>query len=147
MAALDAAGLGTTPLEMGETRTARQAADAVGCELDQIAKSIVFARGEEVALFLTAGGRTVDADRASALAGAALARADGAFVRRVTGFAICGVAPVGHLSPGPVWMDPRLLEFATVWAAAGMPRHVFAIAPEDLRQVTGATVAEFARNA
>jgi prolyl-tRNA editing enzyme YbaK/EbsC (Cys-tRNA(Pro) deacylase) len=158
--ALAEAGIDAAPVEMGETRTAQQAADAVGCALDQIVKSIVFALPDgalpdgalpdgalpdgAVALFLTAGGNVVDAAQAGALAGAPLARADGALVRRATGFAIGGVAPVGHLTPGPVWMDPRLMAFDMVWAAAGTPRHVFPIAPADLRRVSGATLAEFA---
>jgi prolyl-tRNA editing enzyme YbaK/EbsC (Cys-tRNA(Pro) deacylase) len=128
----------------GETRTARQAAEAVGCALDQIAKSILFGQGDGCVLFLTAGGNQVDPERAAALAGGPLGRADAATVRRVTGFAIGGVSPVGLVSPIPIWMDPRLTAFDTVWAAAGTPRHVFPIAPEDLRRITGATVAPFA---
>jgi prolyl-tRNA editing enzyme YbaK/EbsC (Cys-tRNA(Pro) deacylase) len=144
MAALGAAGLDVAPVEMpSETRTARQAADAVGCELDQIAKSILFGRGDGCVLFLTAGANRVDPDRASALAGGPLTPADAATVRRVTGFAIGGVSPIGHLNPSPVWLDPRLLEFETVWAAAGTPRHVFPIAARDLQRLTGAVVGDF----
>lgn len=145
-AALREAGLDITPLEMpGETRTAQQAADAAGCALDQIVKSILFA-GEasgRLYLFLTAGGNQVAPDRATALAGEALVRADIATVRSVTGFAIGGVAPVGHLTPLPAWADPRLTEFAQVWAAAGTPRHIFPIAPDDLLRITGARLAAF----
>lgn len=143
-AALAAGGVDAEPLEMpGETRTAAQAAAAAGCMLDQIAKSILFAGGDGLFLFLTAGGNQVDAAAASALAGVPLGRADADRVRAVTGFAIGGVAPVGHLMPLPVWMDPRLMDFAQVWAAAGTPRHIFAIAPQTLRDLTGATVAPF----
>lgn len=143
-AALLAGGVDAEPLEMpGETRTAAQAAAAAGCAQDQIAKSILFAGGDRLFLFLTAGGNQVDAAAASALAGAPLGRADADHVRAVTGFAIGGVAPVGHLTPLPVWMDPRLLDFAQVWAAAGTPRHIFAIAPQALRDLTGAIVAPF----
>ncbi|MEM7710100.1 MAG: YbaK/EbsC family protein [Pseudomonadota bacterium] len=142
--ALSDAGLNVAPVEMpGETRTAAQAAAEVGCEIDQIAKSILFGCGDGCVLFLTAGGNVVDPILASALAGADLARADAAVVRAVTGFAIGGVAPIGHLSPSPIWMDRRLLAFDVVWAAAGTPRHVFAIAPGDLRRITGAEVADF----
>ncbi|MEM8822796.1 MAG: YbaK/EbsC family protein [Pseudomonadota bacterium] len=142
--ALHEAGLEITPVEMpGETRTAAQAAAEVGCETDQIAKSILFGRADGCALFLTAGGNTVDQTKASALAGTDLARADAATVRAITGFAIGGVAPVGHVSPSSIWMDPRLMEFETVWAAAGTPRHVFPIAPERLQQITNAVVAPF----
>lgn len=146
-AALQAAGLPAEIREMPtETRTAAQAAAAVGCELDQIAKSIVF-RGEQtgrIRLFLTAGGRQVDAGLASALAGEALGRADAALVRAETGFAIGGVAPLGHLRPLIPFMDPRLMDFALVWAAGGTPRHVFALAPADLARATGAVIAPFA---
>ncbi|WP_179379567.1 YbaK/EbsC family protein [Jannaschia marina] len=141
--ALAEAGIETTPRELGDCRTAAEAAASVGCALDQIAKSIIFGAGDGCALFLTAGGNQVDAARASALAGTDLTRADAGVVRRVTGFAIGGVAPIGHLTPSPVWMDPRLLDFETVWAAAGTPRHVFPIDPRVLHRITGATLADF----
>jgi len=145
-AALAAAGVDVTPLEMpGETRTAAQAAAAAGCALDQIVKSILFAGtgSGRLYLFLTAGGNQVDAARASALAGEPLGRADAAQVRAVTGFAIGGVSPLGHLTPSPEFFDPRLLQFPCVWAAAGTPRHIFPIAPQDLLRITGARLAEF----
>lgn len=141
--ALRDAGIASEPVEIGDSRSAADAAASIGCALDQIAKSIVFARGDGCALFLTAGGGQVNATRASALAGAPLVRADAARVRAVTGFAIGGVAPVGHLTPGPIWMDERLMDFDEVWAAAGTPRHVFGIAPKDLLRITGARLAEF----
>ena len=145
-AALHAAGLDITPLEMpGETRTAQQAADAAGVHLDQIVKSILFAGATSggLYLFLTAGGNQVAPDRATALAGEPLARAEIDRVRAITGFAIGGVAPVGHLTPLPIWADPRLTDFPVVWAAAGTPRHIFPIAPADLLRITGATLAPF----
>jgi len=145
-AALDAAGVSAEILEMGaETRTAEQAAEAAGCALDQIAKSIIF-RGEDsghVVLFLTAGGNRVSAEKASGVAGQPLGKADAALVRAETGFAIGGVAPVGHLSPVRTYVDPRLLDFGTVWGAAGTPRHIFPIAPDLLLQITGGTLADF----
>jgi prolyl-tRNA editing enzyme YbaK/EbsC (Cys-tRNA(Pro) deacylase) len=145
-AALAAAGVATEVLEMAKgTRTAAEAARAAGCEIDQIAKSIIF-RGEatgHVVLFLTAGGNRVDAAKASAVAGQPLGRADAEFVRAETGFAIGGVAPLGHLTPPASFFDPRLLDFAVVWGAAGTPRHVFSIDPRDLLRVTGAQVADF----
>lgn len=145
-AALDAAGIAVDIREMpGSTRTAAEAADAVGCALDQIAKSIIFHGMDsgQVLLFLTAGGNRVDPDKAAALAGEPLGRADAASVRARTGFAIGGVAPVGHLTPLRAFLDPRLADFAQVWAAAGTPRHVFAIAPDRLQAVTGAQPGEF----
>lgn len=145
-AALEAAGLATEIVEAQEdTRTAAQAAAVAGCEIDQIVKSIIF-RGEtsgHVRLFLTAGGNQVSAEKASAIAGEPLGRADANLVRAETGFAIGGVSPVGHIAPVTAYLDPRLMEFGTVWAAAGTPRHIFAIAPDDLHRVTGAQIADF----
>lgn len=143
--ALQVAGIEGEPVEVGQATTAQMAADLVGCALDQIAKSIIF-RGEEsgaALLFVTAGGNQVDAGRASALAGEPLGKADAALIRAQTGFAIGGVAPIGHLTPPRAFFDPRLLEFETVWAAAGTPRHVFPIAPHKLLAVSGAEKARF----
>lgn len=145
-AALEAAGIDTTMMEMPDsTRTAAEAAAAAGCELDQIAKSIIF-RGETtgtVHLFITAGGNQVDPVAASACAGEPLGRADAGFVRDVTGFAIGGVAPVGHLTPPATYFDPRLLDFPRIYAAGGTPRHIFPADPRDLLKITGATEARF----
>ena len=145
-AALEAAGLECKVREMPDsTRTAPEAAAAAGCELDQIMKSILF-RGENtgrVKLFLTAGGNQIDAAKASALAGEPLGKADAATIGDQTGFAIGGVAPLGHVQTVPCWMDPRLFDFAVVWAAAGTPRHIFAVDPRALPGVTGAVVADF----
>ncbi len=143
--ALEAAGVAADIREMKETRTASQAADAVGCALDQIVKSIIF-RGEDsgaTVLFLTAGGNQVDATKAAAVAGEALGKADAPLIRARTGFAIGGVAPVGHLTPIRAFWDARLSDFDTVWAAAGTPRHVFPIAPGVLLGMTRAEVADF----
>ena len=145
--ALAEAGVACNVLEMdGETRTAADAAREAGCEIDQIAKSIIF-RGEttgEAVLFITAGGNQVDPATASALAGEPLGRADAAFVREKTGFAIGGVAPIAHKSPPRVFFDPRLSEFDTVFAAAGTPRHIFRIAPGDLLRLSSGQAAQFA---
>lgn len=145
-AALEAAGLKAEILEMAEgTRTAEDAARAAGCAVDQIVKSIIF-KGEEtghVVLFLTAGGNRVSAEKASAVAGQRLGKADADLIRAETGFAIGGVSPLGHLSPILSFFDPRLLDFAEVWAAAGTPRHIFAAAPQALLTATGAVVADF----
>ena len=132
-------------METGEARTAQMAADELGVEVDQIAKSIIF-RGEtsgEAILFITAGGNQVDHDKAAALAGEPLGKADAALIRAQTGFAIGGVSPVGHLTPIRAFLDPRLCDFALVWAAAGTPRHVFSVSPGDLEQVSGAIRADF----
>lgn len=127
------------------TRTAEEAAMAVGCDLDQIAKSIVFkgTHSGDICLFITAGGRRVDPDRAAGLAGGPLDRADAGMVRTRTGFAIGGVAPVGHLEPPRAFFDPTLLGFDMVWAAAGTPHHVFAIEPARLLAISGAISQDF----
>ncbi|MDR9483942.1 MULTISPECIES: YbaK/EbsC family protein [Sediminimonas] len=143
--ALEAAGIETEIVELGEARTAAQAADVAKCELDQIAKSIIFrgTQSGEALLFLTAGGNQVNADKASALAQEPLGKADAALIRAQTGFAIGGVAPVGHKNPIRAFIDPRLLEFPTIWAAAGTPHHIFEMNSADLQQVTFAQVADF----
>lgn len=144
-AVLDAAGV---PAEIRETNLARTAADAalaVNCHVDQIAKSIIF-RGDtsgDALLFLTAGGNRVDPDKAAALAGEPLGKADAALVRAQTGFAIGGVAPIGHLSPIQAFLDRKLLEFDIVWAAAGTPTHVFSINPHHLMQISHAQASDF----
>lgn len=143
--ALRSAGAQVRVLELGDCRTAADAAASCGCEIDQIAKSILF-RGEDSGhcrLFLTAGGNRVDPAKAAALAGEGLGKADAALVRAETGFAIGGVAPLGHPQPIETFWDPRLSEFAVIWAAAGTPRHVFAIAPAELLRITGARVGDF----
>ena len=143
--ALQAAGVTTPPVEAkGEIRTAEAAAAEAGVLVDQIVKSILFqGTSGRLFLFLTAGGNRVDLGKAAALAGEPLARAEVDVVRAITGFAIGGVAPLGHLTPSPTYLDPRLLDFGTVWAAAGTPRHMFQIAPQDLLRVTQATPASF----
>lgn len=144
--ALQAAGHDITPHEMAvQTRTAQQAADAADCSVDQIAKSIIFAGETSGALFLfiTAGGNAVDQSKATALAGQPLSKADATLIRSQTGFAIGGVAPVGHLNPIRTFFDPRLLAFAVVYAAAGTPRHIFSIDPQVLAQISSAEVTDF----
>lgn len=145
-AAIEAAGLPADIRETAESaRTAPLAAAALGCEVDQIAKSILF-RGEEsgaLFLFITAGGRQVQADDAAALAGEPLGRADAAEVRTRTGYAIGGVAPLGHLEPPRAFFDRALLRFPVVWAAAGTPAHVFPAEPASLARAAGAEIADF----
>ncbi|MCC5968377.1 MAG: YbaK/EbsC family protein [Pararhodobacter sp.] len=142
--ALQSAGLAAEIIEPGPSRTAEDAARACGCELDQIVKSLIF-QGESgrIYLFLTAGGNRLDPACAAAEAGEALGRADAETVRRETGFAIGGVAPLGHLNPLVIFADPRLLDFVQVFAAAGSPRHVFAAAPQALIAACGARIAGF----
>lgn len=145
-AALDASGVAYELREMPEsTRTAREAADAVGCALDQIAKAIVV-EGEitgKLTLFVTAGGNRVCTETVAELLGEGSHPASGNRIREITGFAIGGVSPVGHLTPIRAYFDPRLTDFDEVWAAAGTPRHVFGIAPDRLRRICRAELAEF----
>lgn len=127
------------------TRTAPDAAAAVGCEVGQIVKSLIFSVNDELVLALTSGKNRVDtAALASAAGGDRCDRADANEVREVTGFAIGGVPPFGHITAVRTFFDPTLLEYDAVWAAAGTPRHVFPIDPQVLLTVTGATEASFA---
>lgn len=128
-----------------DTQTAAQAAQSQGCHVDQIVKSIIFrgSNSDTALLFLTAGGNQVDIAKASAVAGEPLGKADASFVRAQTGFAIGGVAPIGHLNPVRTFIDPRLGEFDVIWAAAGTPRHLFTIRPDMLVQATDAKTCDF----
>jgi prolyl-tRNA editing enzyme YbaK/EbsC (Cys-tRNA(Pro) deacylase) len=144
--ALATSGVAVQIIEMdGETRTAAQAADQAGCTLDQIAKSIIFqgTTSGDIYLFITAGGSMVDALKAADVAGEDLTRADGKLIRKVTGFAIGGVSPVGHLNAPRLFFDPKLDDFDVIWAAAGTPRHIFSISPTQLQHITQAKRAHF----
>ena len=144
-ATLEAAGITPHIVETTLARTAADAAVAVGCEIDQIAKSIIFGGETSGAalLFITAGGNTVDVAAASALAGEPLGKADAALIRKQTGFAIGGVSPVGHLSQPRAWFDKRLMDFDLIWAAAGTPHHVFGLSPAEVLKISGAQLADF----
>lgn len=124
-------------------RTAQQAADALGVQLGQIAKSIIFRRKQDDAavLVITSGDRRVDEKKVAALVGK-IGRADAEFVKERTGFSIGGVSPVGHASAPVTLIDRELQRFAVVWAAAGHPHGVFALHPTDLERLTGAPVAD-----
>lgn len=124
------------------TRTAADAAAAVGCVVDQIVKSLVFMADDGPVLVLTAGSNRVDEDRLARHVGAATVRLGSADeVRSVTGFAIGGTPPFGHLQPIPTVIDPHLLDFDEVYAAAGTPDSVFAVAPSALAVATEAVAA------
>jgi len=125
------------------TRTAPEAAAAVGCELGAIVKSLVF-RGADTltpVLALVSGDNRADEAKLEATIGERVERPDAAYVREVTGYAIGGIPPVGHPAPVRTVLDEDLLRFDTVWAAAGHPHAVFPIAPLTLAEKTGATVA------
>ncbi|MFF5440704.1 YbaK/EbsC family protein [Streptomyces achromogenes] len=125
------------------TRTAAEAAAAIGCELGQICKSLVFAADGEPVLVLMDGASRVDVERVRRELGAGkVGRADARVVRETTGYAIGGVPPFGHRTRTRVLADRGLLEHDLVWAAAGTPYTVFPVAPEDLVGHAGATVAD-----
>jgi Cys-tRNA(Pro) deacylase len=133
--------------EMPEsTRSAPEAAAAIGCDVAQIVKSLVFRATErdEPVLVLASGRVRVDEAKLAAAVGEPVEQANGKYVRERTGFAIGGVAPVGHSQPLSVYMDESLLQHEEVWAAAGTPRSVFRITPQDLQQMTKAKVADLA---
>lgn len=141
--ALLAAGHPDTIMRFPEgTRTAADAAAAVGCDVAQIAKSIVFRAGSRAALVIASGLNRVDRAKAAAALGVPLKVADGDWVRDATGFAIGGVSPVGHIAPPLILLDADLLRLDAVWAAAGSPQHVFRTSPAELLRMTGAMVAE-----
>jgi prolyl-tRNA editing enzyme YbaK/EbsC (Cys-tRNA(Pro) deacylase) len=139
--AAEAAGLRIEIVTMpASTRTAQEAAAACGCDVAQIVKSLVFQGADTgiLHLLLVSGANRVDMARAKQVVGEALNRADPTLVRENTGFAIGGVAPLGHLQPIGTWMDEDLLGHDTVWAAAGAPNAVFEATPADLRDAAGA---------
>ena len=121
------------------TRTAEDAARAVGCSVAQIVKSLVFVVDGDPVMALVSGVDRLDPDRlATAMHGTHARRADGDEARSATGYAIGGVPPFGHARPLPVVIDERLLAHDEVWAAAGLPDAVFRIAPLDLERAAGA---------
>ena len=144
-AALAELGLEDTIRETAGASTAHMAADAVGCDVDQIGKSIIFQieHTDQVVLFITSGGQQVDHRKAEAIVGATLIKADAALIRKTTGFAIGGVSPVGHKSPCPIYFDATLLKYDVIWVAAGTPNHVFSISPNLLAQKIPAQVSDF----
>ena len=149
-AALLAARHPHSPVMLNEAaRTAQQAADALGVQLGQIAKSIVFKRKPDgvAVLVIAAGDRRVDEVKVMRYVcadGQKLGRADAAFVRESTGFAIGGVSPIGHITPPVLLLDDSLFRFERVWAAAGHPHAVFQSAVPDLVRLSGARVVDVA---
>ena len=124
------------------TRTATDAAKAVGCELGQIVKSLVFMVGSQPVIALVSGPNRLDEARLEALVGGPVTKADAETARVATGYSIGGVPPFGHATDVPVFMDRDLLAYAAVWAAAGRPDAVFEIAPDRLRELSKAVVAD-----
>ena len=145
--AAEAAGLAIEVRRMGEsTRTAEEAAQQCGCAVAQIVKSLIF-QGKDsgrLVLFLVAGNNRLDTGAAAQLAGEALERADPRLIRERTGFAIGGVAPIGHLEPIAAFADETLLGYDLVWAAAGAHDAVFASEPKALLAAANARIAAIA---
>ncbi|MDQ6712465.1 MAG: YbaK/EbsC family protein [Candidatus Dormibacteraeota bacterium] len=144
-AALSAAGV-IAPIQEfpSSTRTAQDAAAAVGTSVGQIVKSLVFLAGAAPVLALVSGANRLDPARLGALTGLPIGKADADAVRQATGYSIGGVPPTGFPVPIPTFIDRDLLQYDVVWAAAGTPRHVFPIAPLELVRITGGKVAEVA---
>ncbi len=134
------------PLQVVElphsTRTAVEAAHAIGTTVAQIVKSLIFRapQSDRAVLVLASGVNRVDEKAVAALLGEPLGKADADFVRAKTGFVIGGVSPVGHTAPLPTFIDEDLLTFAELWAAAGTPNAVFRLTPAQLVSLTGGTV-------
>jgi prolyl-tRNA editing enzyme YbaK/EbsC (Cys-tRNA(Pro) deacylase) len=143
-----AAGLQIEVRRMGaSTRTAEEAAAQCGCAVGQIVKSLVF-QGEgsgRLYLFLVSGANQLDLTKAAALTGEVLVRADPRHVRDETGFAIGGVAPIGHRIAIAAFADAALLQYDRVWAAAGAHDAVFAVEPQALVKAANASTANLAR--
>ncbi len=140
---LAAHGLALTVVELPQsTRTAAEAAAAVGCTVGQIVKSIVFraAKTQRPVLVITSGANRVSEKAVAALLGEPLAKADADFVRTRTGFVIGGVPPVGHVEAPVTFIDEDLLAYGEIWAAAGTPNAVFRLTPSDLLSLTSGQV-------
>ncbi len=127
-------------------RSAAEAASALGCEIAQIAKSLVFKarRSGRPVLVVASGANRVDLAKVEALLGEPLDRADPDFVRERTGFAIGGIPPAGHAEPLVTLIDEDLLRHERIWAAAGHPSAVFPLTPDELVRLTGGRVARTA---
>ena len=124
------------------TRTATDAAGAVGCEVGQIVKSLVFVAGGRPVVALVSGANRLDEGRLGQVAGQPVTKADADTARAATGYAIGGVPPFGHATELPVYMDRDLLGYNVVWAAAGRPDSVFEIEPDRLRELSNAVVVD-----
>jgi prolyl-tRNA editing enzyme YbaK/EbsC (Cys-tRNA(Pro) deacylase) len=141
--ALQALGFANQVIELdATTRSSAEAADAVGCTVAQIAKSVIFrAKGSGRPILVVASGpNRVNEKTIEAAIGEKLGKADADFVRERTGFAIGGVAPIGHAQKVETFIDEDLLQFAEIWAAAGTPNAVFKLTPDELRRMTSGRV-------
>ena len=136
---LNSFGYNLTVIEHAEsTRTAQEAADRAGCELGQIVKSLIFKgkTSNKPILVLTSGANRVDEKRVREYAGESIGKADADFVRAVTGYAIGGVPPVGHIQKLETYIDEDFLQYQTIWAAAGTPNAIFELPTVVLQKIT-----------
>ncbi|HKA12284.1 MAG TPA: YbaK/EbsC family protein [Candidatus Dormibacteraeota bacterium] len=124
------------------TRTAEDAARAIGCDVAQIVKSLIFTADGRPVVALVSGANRLNAGRLAALAGGRVSKADADLTREATGYAIGGVPPFGHANTLPVFMDRDLVHHEVVWAAAGRPDAVFPITPAQLAELSAARVEE-----
>ncbi len=141
--ALEARGLACQVVEMAKTtRSAKDAARAVGCRVEQIVKSLVFRgkKSRKAFLIVASGVNRVNQEKFAELVGEPVEMPDADFVREKTGFAIGGVPPIAHTNPLETFIDEDLLNYAEIWAAAGTPRAVFKLTPADLQKITGGQV-------
>jgi len=141
--ALKALGFSNEVMELqSTTRTSAEAAQTVGCQVGQIAKSIIFRRKQtdRPILVMTSGSNRVNEKRIEELIFERLGKADADYVRKYTGFAIGGVPPVGYLEKLDIFIDEDLLQYEEIWAAAGSPNAVFKLTPSDLIKMTGGRV-------
>jgi prolyl-tRNA editing enzyme YbaK/EbsC (Cys-tRNA(Pro) deacylase) len=141
---LIAAGLADTIIVMPQaTHTAQAAAEALGCNVGEIAKSIIFrAESGHAVLVITSGKNRVDEEKVAALLGEKIGKADADFVRAATGFVIGGVAPMAHVEASTILLDEDLLQYTAIYPAAGHPNTMFRISPAELLRVTGARVSD-----
>ena len=145
--ALEEAGLASEIVELpGAARTAKQAADFLGCEVGQIANSLVFRgpKSDEALLVMSSGAKRVDLQKLARVVGEPVSKADAAFVRLHTGFVIGGVAPVGHLSRLRTFVEGSLAAYDDLWAAAGHPHTVFRLSYVELLRITRGAVVQAA---
>ncbi|MFO7681352.1 MAG: YbaK/EbsC family protein [Chloroflexota bacterium] len=131
------------------TRSAQEAADAIGCDVAQIVKSLCFVVNGRSTICFVSGANQLDERKLAALAGVGrkqVQRADADTVKAATGFSIGGVPPFGHITAVPIFIDADLMQFDVVWAAAGTPFAVFACTPPDLAQVTQGQIADIRKS-
>ncbi len=143
--ALEAAGAGFEVREFPQsTRTAEEAAQVIGCDIAQIAKSLIFRAKDSnrSVLVIASGINRVDEKRLAALLGEKIGRADPDFVREKTGYAIGGVPPLAHREQPVTFIDRDLLAYESIWAAAGTPNAVFPLRADRIADISGGSIAD-----